>query len=257
MSLSDLKKHQRNNSLIYVIFNVFFKPWKGAIQVTKDKTKFKTIALILFFIGLLRGIFETMMVYGLANKINEFYSSLGDLDWYLYNGGPFIISNIITPYFFWLGVSFIVHEEGKFFEGIGKYEDTLRFYGIFMISYLFIIILNFIHLYTNLPFLYYDVSTFYGPYFGVGHISIFIWISIVSFFVFTKQYQLQNLPAMILSISLPLIAMSAYVYSVFITSFVFQQKSLSSYFTMNVSYIFITLLITLILFYLKKEKINH
>jgi hypothetical protein len=249
---------QYKDSIIDITLNIFFRPKVGIKKVKKLMPSLKLICIILFFIGLFRGILETMAVYILANKLNLFFISLGSIEWYLYNGGPFIIANIVSPFFFWATTSFIVFKGARFLGGKGKFGDSIRIFGLFMVSYLFIIIINFIHIYFEIPFIYFEVSPVVVPLFGIGHIIVFVWLTVLSYLVCRKIYMLDKISAAFISPLPALFGISLYVTSSALSSIFFQNRTLPTFFTLDILYIVILSIISfsIFVFELRKDKGN-
>ncbi len=87
---------------------LFFKPKAGIKKIVEGKPSLHKIVYILFFVGLLRGVLETIWLYLMKGQFQQFIFSLGSLQWYLFNGGPFIIVNITSVYFLWALTAFII-----------------------------------------------------------------------------------------------------------------------------------------------------
>ena len=105
------------------LFNDFlllaFKPQIGIERILIEKPNLHTIVYVLFFVGLIRGVVETIWLYLMKGQFQQFISSLGSPDWYLFNAGPFILCNIPSTYFLWSLTALIVFESGKFLGGKG------------------------------------------------------------------------------------------------------------------------------------------
>ena len=99
---------------------LFFKPKSGIEKILHEKPSLRTIIYVLFFIGLLRGVVETIWLYLMKGQFQQFISSLGSLDWYLINSGPFVMANITSVYFF------IPDKALKAIDGLGKGTDYFR-----------------------------------------------------------------------------------------------------------------------------------
>ena len=142
--------------------------------------------------GLLRGVLETIWLYLMKGQLHQLISSLGSPEWYLLNSGPFVLCNITSVYFLWAVTAFIIFEGGRFLGGTGEFEDVLRVYGVFMCSYLLIAILNFAHLYIDIPFIRFKALEVFNPEMGIGQDVIFAWLTILSYVVARSVHRLSK-----------------------------------------------------------------
>jgi hypothetical protein len=160
---------------------LFLRPVSGIKKILDEKPGMRLILYWLFIAGLLRGVVETIWLYLMKGQFHQFVSSMGDLNWYLLNIGPFIVSNISSSYFLWTLTALIVYEAGKFLDGNGNFVDILRIYGVAMFSYFLIGILNFFHYFVNISMIRFRASEIFNPDMGIGQIAIFVWLAILTY----------------------------------------------------------------------------
>ena len=222
---------------------LFFKPKTGIKKILVEKPGLHKIAYVLFFVGLLRGVLETIWLYLMKGQLHQLVSSLGSPEWYLLNSGPFVLSNITSVYFLWAVTAFIIFEGGRFL-GKGEFEDVLRIYGIFMFSYLLIGILNFAHIYIDIPFIRFKASDVFNPEMGVGQVVVFAWLTIISYFAARSVHRLSKAMSALIA-SLPFSAgIVLYIVSVVLFFGVYEmlpfEIGVTSYLLSEILYIIFT-----------------
>lgn len=113
-------------------------------------------------------------------------------------------------------VALTIFKAGRFLGGKGEFEDILRIYGIFMFSYLIIGVLNFVHLFIDIPFIRFSASEIFNPEIGIGQEFVFAWLTVLSYFVVKKVHGLSKANSALIA-SLPFsIGIVLYIFSVVI-----------------------------------------
>lgn len=90
-----------NRSYIGYFLLLLIKPIEAINEILCDKLSMRTIIIWLFIAGLLRGVLETVWLYLMKGQSQLLIHSLGSLNWYLFNSGPFVFGNITSAYFLW------------------------------------------------------------------------------------------------------------------------------------------------------------
>ena len=230
---------------------LFFKPKAGIKRIIEEKPSLHKIAYVLFFVGLLRGVLETVWLYLMKGQLHQLIASLGSPEWYFLNSGPFVLGNITSVYFLWAVTAFIIFEGGRFLGGKGEFEDVLRVYGIFMFSYLLIGILNFAHLYIGIPFIRFKASEVFNPEIGIGQDVVFAWLTIISYVAARNVHRLSKTMSALIA-SLPFSSgIVLYIVSVILFFGVYEmlpfEIGFTSYLLSGILYIVFTSVLAIIL----------
>jgi len=246
--------------LLYHYNILLLKPRYGIKRIIEENLDLKSIACMLFLVGLIRGTLETVWLYLIVGKFSKLILSLRSLDWYLFNSGPFIVGNITSVYFLWMLVAFIVFKFGRFLGGRGNFNDMLKVYGIFMISYALIGVINYVHVLVDMPFVCFKASEYFNPAIGVGQEIVFLWLIVISYFVARDLHNLSRTDSILIS-SLPvLVGITLYIISVSLFFSFYKllpfKVGLTSYFLSGILYVIFTSVLSVILFKWGKDHNN-
>lgn len=138
---------------------------------------------------------------------------------------------------------------GRLLGGSGKFSDLLRIYGVFMFSYLVIGVLNFAHLFISIPFLRLSTSEIFNPGLGIGQLTVFVWLSILSYIIARKVHNLSKINAVLIAALPSSIGIVLYMLSVAICFNFYKllpDIGLSVYLFSGLMYIIFTVLLTFI-----------
>jgi len=236
---------------------LLLKPHYGIKKIIEENLDLRTIAYMLFFIGLIRGVLETVWLYVMVGKFSKLLSSLRTLDWYLLNGGPFVLGNVTSVYFLWMLVTFIIFKFGKLLGGKGNFNDLLKVYGTFMISYALIGVINYVHVLVDIPFICFKASEYFNPAIGVGQEVVFLWLIVISYFVARDLHNLSKIDSILISFLPVLIGIALYIISVILFFNFYKllpfKVGFTSYFLSGVLYVIFTSILSVTIFKWGKE----
>ncbi len=97
-------------------------------------------------------------------------------------GGPFLLVNIPSAHFLWFTTAVILYAAARLLGGNGSFRQTLQVTGVALISYLPIGLINYLHLWLDLPSITLGTGAFFSPNLGIGQLVVFLWISVVAYY---------------------------------------------------------------------------
>ncbi len=177
------------------------RPGVGVAAVLTAGPGIGQLAVILGLFGLLRGVVEGLWYYLMTGRLHELPVMLGRADWYFRYGGPFLLLNIPSAHFLWFTTAVVLFASGRILGGMGAFRPFLQVFGVAMLSYLGIGILNYLHVWWPLPSLTLDASPFYRPNLGVGQLVTFAWLTAVGY---QAQRRIHHLPPLSAALAAPL-----------------------------------------------------
>lgn len=180
-------------------------PGRGLEEIRQRPMRLRSLALFLLGVGFLRGFLDVPWVYWQAGRLPLLPPLLTDPGWYLYNIGPFILSDVVTALVRWVLFTTIVYGLGRFLAGQGSYRVTLNFFGAVLGITLVTILVDYLYLFFQLPLIRFQVSPQYSPVIGLGQVITSVWIGFVTWLLARREYGLPFWPALSLGAFIPLL----------------------------------------------------
>ncbi len=177
---------------------------------------YSTIFKYLFFLGLFRGVGEFVLNI-FINREQELILSIflagHGLDWFMNMPLPFILWNIITAYFLWAFISFMIKKVGMLLGGEVDNKKIEVACAYLMTLYITVPIFNLLHLILDVP--YYRYFKFFGftPYIGAGEVLEAIWAVIIMCLIAKRLLKMSSVRAIAVALSPVFVGYGMWVFS--------------------------------------------
>lgn len=209
--------YRRAESLPGYYLQLLLRPGTGISRVLADRVPVRRIAMFLAGVGFLRGIVEGVWLYAMEGQLPELRASLGQWEWYAYNGLPFVLCNIPSVHFLWLSIAVLLFAGGRLAGGRGDFPGILRVTGVYMTSYVVIALINYLYLVMPLPAIHFRAADWYSPQIGIGSIVMLSWLVYLSYVLVRRHHGLERRPAILVALlpfpgTLVLYVLSAFVF---------------------------------------------
>lgn len=143
-------------------------PRRAIPAILRAKVRMRTVVGFLFWVGLLRGILEIIWLFAINGRLGDVPLLARHGPWWVLEGGPFIVANILTAYFRWALYSTVFVLLLRVFRIRWAFADDLRVFGAMLGLYVVTILVNFLHGVFDLKMLHLYVAERYVPAFGIG-----------------------------------------------------------------------------------------
>jgi hypothetical protein len=177
---------------------------------------YSAIFKYLFFLGLFRGVGEFVLNI-FINREQELILSIfragHGLDWFMEMPLPFILWNIITAYFLWAFISFMIKKTGRLLGGEVDNKKIEVACAYLMTLYITVPIFNLLHLILDVPYYRYFKSFGFAPYIGVGEVLEAVWAVMLMCFIAKRLLKLSSAKAIAVALSPVFVGYGMWVFS--------------------------------------------
>ena len=187
------------------------RPGRTIKIILESKITYKQIVLFLFWIGLIRGMYEVVRPYLAAGALSQLWLSLRVPSWYAVESVPFLAGCVITAHIRWLIFSLVTFLAAKFFKGRGRFDDYLRVYGVILGIYLVSPLFNALYFFRPAPAVEFVGLAKYSSIIGLGQ---FVGAGLLLFLTYKvlRQFSgLGRLEAFSIGLLLPLLDRGLYI----------------------------------------------
>ncbi len=154
--------------MIKLFFLLLIRPKKAIAGIIQAGIKLRKIIFFLFWLGILRGILEVIWIFAVSRRLTELFVRSGQLSWYIFESGPFVLANILTVYLRWAMYSLIFYLSLRLFKIRVDFSQVLKVFCFILGLYVVTILINFLHCFFNLNMVKFYIAESYSPSFGLG-----------------------------------------------------------------------------------------
>jgi len=180
-------------------------PSRGLRAIQARTMRPRTVILFLLGVGLVRSLLDVPWIYWQAGGLPLLVPSLGQPSWYLVNVGPYVLSVVVTALLRWVLFAALVFYLARFLGGRGSYRVTLDVYAAVLGITIFTILIDYVHLFFDVPLIRFAASPSYNPVIGVGQVVTAAWIGYVTYLLARRELRLSVLPAVMVGAFVPLL----------------------------------------------------
>lgn len=149
---------------------IIVRPKRTIQEIIRADFKLRKTILFLFWLGLLRGILEVTWIFAINHRLGELSLISRQTSWWYLESGPFILANILTVYLRWAMYSMVFYLTLWFFKIKADFSIILKVFSVILCLYVLTIIMNFLHLFFNIPMVKFHISTLYSYSMGIGQL---------------------------------------------------------------------------------------